>query len=206
MLLKSVQLPVDTILSYSPILHMCVSRLTIQKDSSHCAWGLGRYCPAGCHFPHGAGIGDFTTGLLAPFVAYAWYSGNLCAQRRDLVEPLWRGRSRQCCGVEGAHQRRRGRHRLPDRAHPGVWRAARVPHPLLFIDWPAAQNLATAAASGVAALRYGRGDVTDRVTGLRIRADDLSFQTVRSFRAAGASKPFWLFFTRRCMKAGPTDV
>src|SRR5215467_13194206 len=75
MLLKSVQLPVDTILSYSPILHMCVSRLTIQKDSSHCAWGLGRYCPAGCHFPHGAGIGDFTTGLLAPFVAYAWYSG-----------------------------------------------------------------------------------------------------------------------------------
>src|SRR5215467_15514232 len=140
MLLKSVQLPVDTILSYSPILHMCVSRLTIQKDSSHCAWGLGRYCPAGCHFPHGAGIGDFTTGLLAPFVAYAWYSGNLCAQRRDLVEPLWRGRSRQCCDVEGAHQRRRGRHRLPDRAHPGLWRAARVPHPLLFIE-PRRRNL-----------------------------------------------------------------
>src|SRR5262249_37268286 len=83
------QLPVDTILSYSPILHMCVSRLTIQQDSSHCAWGLGRYCPAGCHFPHGAGIGDFTTGMLAPFVAYAWYSGKPYARSAAIAWNLF---------------------------------------------------------------------------------------------------------------------
>jgi hypothetical protein len=42
------------------------------------------------------------------------------------------------------------------RALPGLWRAARVPHPLLFTDRLTAQNVATGAACGVSELRDGR--------------------------------------------------
>src|SRR6516225_768143 len=71
------------------------------------------------------------------------------------MEPLRHGRSCECRGPGRAH-RRRGRHRLPDRARPCLWRAARVPHSLLFTDRPAGQNLAPAAARGIAALWDGR--------------------------------------------------
>ena len=52
-------------------------------------------------------------------------------------------------GARHAHQRRRGRYGLPDRARPGLRHAARVPSSLLCTDRPAAQNLATAAARRV---------------------------------------------------------
>src|SRR5260370_23561338 len=66
------------------------------------------------------------------------------------------GRSHQCGGARPAYRGWRGQNRLPDRAHPGLRRAARVPHPLVFTDRPPAQNLVTAAERGVAALRDGR--------------------------------------------------
>ena len=82
----------------------------------------------------------------------AWRQA-LCTQRRDRVEPLRYGRSCQCRGAGNTDQRRRWRHRLPAGPHSGLWRSARVPHPLVFTDRPAAQNLAAAATSGVAESR-----------------------------------------------------
>ncbi len=93
-----------------------------------------------------AGIGDVATGLLALFVAYAWYSGKPYARGAAIAWNLFGMADLVDAVVLGTLHRRRAWHRLPDRAHPGLCRAARVPHPFLFTNRPPAQNLATAAA------------------------------------------------------------
>ena len=60
------------------------------------------------------------------------------------------------------------------RALSGLWRAARVPHPLLFSDRPAAQNVGTGAAFGVSDLRDGR---RSRMSATHPRTDGPYFAT-----------------------------
>jgi hypothetical protein len=100
------------------------------------------------------GIGDVATGLLALFVAYAWYSGKPYARGTaiawnlfgiaDLINAVALGTITGGGGIV-----------FPIVLIP-AYGVPRVPHPLVFTDRPPAENLATAAARGVAALRDGR--------------------------------------------------
>ena len=95
-----------------------------------------------------AGIGDVATGLLAPFVAYAWYSGKPYAGgaaiawksfgMADLVDAVVLG------AVTGGG--------AASSSRPCSFRSMacrRVSYSLLFTNSSPAQNLATAAARGV---------------------------------------------------------
>jgi hypothetical protein len=91
-----------------------------------------------------AGVGDLLTGILAPLVVLVVFRQDLCTRRGDRLEPLRHGRYHRRLGPRGAQ--RRHRHRVSDRDDTDLRRAARVPHPLLFADWPPAQNIAAAYA------------------------------------------------------------
>jgi len=113
-------------------------------------------------------MGDVATGLLAPFVAYAWYSGKPYARGIAIAWTLFSMAGLVNAFMLGGLTNGGGRNRLPDRTHPGLWRAVLLPHPHLFTDRSAAQNLAATEARGIAGLRYGgrsRMSVTHRCEG-----------------------------------------
>jgi hypothetical protein len=65
-----------------------------------------------------AGVGDVLTGLLAPVVAYWWYTGKPYARTAAIpLEPVWNGRFRQC---RNNRERHSTQYRVPDRDDPGL--------------------------------------------------------------------------------------
>ena len=101
-----------------------------------------------------AGIGDVATGLLAPFVAYAWYRGEPYARGIVIAWTLFGMAGLVNAVVLGGLTNGGGGIVFPLVLIP-VYGAALLSHPHLFTDWSPAQNLAATEARGIVGVRDG---------------------------------------------------